>query len=142
MLIQIILPLLLTIWQGDKISHTDSEWRERLGKQRYEVMRQGGTETAYLGDYVFTAQSGVYNCAACKLPLFDSKDKSFLGCGWPTFTKPIAKKNVYYEEDQSLGFKRYEVLCRRCDSHLGHVFNDEGLRYCINSCCLLLDINP
>lgn len=140
MLIQIILPLLLTVWPGDKISRTESEWREKLGEKCYEVMREKKTESAFLGKYVFTEQNGIYKCAACNLSLFDGKDKSFLGCGWPTFTKPIAPKNVYYLEDYSIGFKRYEVLCSRCDSHLGHVFKEGSLRYCINSCCLVLDL--
>ncbi len=135
----LILPLLLTAWNGEKMTRTNAEWRAKLGEKRYQVMREAGQENSFLGQYVFTNEKGIYLCAACKLALFDSKDKTFLGCGWPTFSKPIFPKNVYYEEDRRMGFKRYQVLCRKCDSHLGHVFKEESLRYCINSCCLTLD---
>lgn len=134
--------LLLTCWDGQKILHTEAEWKAKLGEKRYQVMRESGTENSFLGTYVFTDLPGTYSCAACKLALFDSKDKTFLGCGWPTFAKPICPKNVYYLEDWRMGFKRYQVLCRRCDSHLGHVFKEETLRYCVNSISLSLDNNP
>jgi peptide-methionine (R)-S-oxide reductase len=137
----LILPLLLTAWTGDKISRTENEWKEILGENRYHVMREKGTEKSFLGQYVFTDEQGNYFCAGCDLQLFESKDKIFIGCGWPTFKKPIAPKNVYYLESVKIGPKCYEVLCRRCDSHLGHVFKDlpeNQLRYCINSCALRL----
>lgn len=141
----ILLPLLLTAWQGDRLSLTDGEWRERLGRERYNVMRKKGTEPPFLGQYVFTEKEGTYLCAACELPLFYSKNKYNSGSGWPSFTNPISPKNVYYREDWSMGFKRYEILCSRCDSHLGHLFNDNPdrdaspqLRYCVNSIALIL----
>jgi peptide-methionine (R)-S-oxide reductase len=124
------------------VERTDDEWRELLGRERYNVMRRKGTEHAFLGRYVAAAERGVYTCAACENPLFHSDDKYDAGSGWPSFKKPIEPKSVYYLEDWSLPFKRYEVLCRGCDSHLGHVFNDgpkpKGLRYCINSIALTL----
>lgn len=138
----LILPLLLTAWTGEKMAYSDAQWKEKLGEKRYQVMREAGTENSFLGAYVFTDLPGIYTCAGCNLALFDSKDKIFLGCGWPTFSKPIYPKNVYYLEDYRMGFKRYRVLCRRCDSHLGHVFKEDSLRYCINSCSLSLDNNP
>lgn len=148
-LYSILLLLSSTIWNGDKITHTDAQWREILGPERYNVMRKKATERSFLGRYVNTQQEGIYDCAACELPLFLSKDKYIACGGWPNFSKPITKTHVYYLEDWSMGFKRYEVLCSRCDSHLGHVFNDgpsiivEGveektLRYCMNSIALKL----
>ena len=133
----ILLPFLLTIWQGEKIAHTDSEWRELLGEKRYSVMRKKGTEAPLLGAL---EKEGTYLCAACELPLFHSINKYNSGSLWPNFTKPIYPKNVYYLEDWSMGFKRYEVLCSRCDSHLGHIFRDspDHFRYCINSIALII----
>ena len=134
--------LALLAWNGEKIFRSDAEWRELLGRERYHVMRKKGSERAFLGRYVFTRSPGVYLCAACDLPLFLSEDKYDSGSGWPSFKKAAAPKHVYYLEDWSLSFKRYEVLCSRCDSHLGHVFNDgpppKGLRFCINSITLFL----
>ncbi len=125
------------LWQGEKISKSDDEWRTLLGQERYQIMRRKGTERAFLGKYVLFASEGIYCCAACDLTLFSSTDKYVERVGWPTFKQPIDKKNIYYLEDWSLGFKRYEVLCRRCDSHLGHVFRDgpppKFFRYTINS---------
>ncbi|MBS0626276.1 MAG: peptide-methionine (R)-S-oxide reductase MsrB [Verrucomicrobia bacterium] len=127
---------------GERVERSDSEWREQLGRERYNVMRRKATEGAFLGLYVLTQREGIYHCAGCSLALFSSKDKYQAGVGWPTFTQPVGPKNVYYLEDWSLGFKRYEVLCRCCDAHLGHVFNDgpppKNLRYCINSISLTL----
>lgn len=123
-----------------KITHNDVEWRELLGRERYNVMRRKGTERAFLGKYVYAQSKGIYFCAACDLSLFCSEDKYDSGSGWPSFTKPIAPDRVYFLEDWSFFFKRYEILCRQCDSHLGHVFHDgpepKGLRYCINSIAL------
>ncbi len=116
---------------------------EILGPERYRVMREKKTERAFSGKYLYETASGTYRCAACKNPLFHSDDKYDSGAGWPSFKKTIAKESVYYLEDWTLPFKRYEVLCKGCDSHLGHVFNDgpepKGLRYCINSITLILE---
>lgn len=147
MLKWVLLIVATTVWNGEKITHTDAEWREILGRDRYNVMRKKATERSYLGEYVNTEKEGIYHCAACDNPLFHSKDKFVEGGGWPSFSKPISKNNVYYLEDWSMGFKRYEVLCSKCDSHLGHIFNDvvttlddgtelKRLRYCINSIAL------
>lgn len=115
---------------------------ENLEKERHFVSKEKGTERAFSGKYLYEERSGIYTCALCENPLFSSEDKYDSGAGWPSFTKPITKKSVYYLEDRSLGFKRYEVLCRDCHSHLGHVFPDgpppKGLRYCINSITLVL----
>lgn len=121
-----------------------SAWSaETLGSERYRVMREKGTERAFSGQYLFETSSGTYVCAACKNPLFSSDDKYDSGAGWPSFKKPIEPKAVYYLEDWNLSFKRYEVLCRGCQSHLGHVFPDgpppKKLRYTINS--ISLDLN-
>lgn len=142
--------LAFSLWNGEKVTHSDTEWKELLGPLRYSVMRKKGTERSHLGEYVITEKTGIYHCAACDLPLFDSKDKYRSNSGWPSFTKPISPKQVYYLEDWAMGFKRYEVLCSRCDSHLGHVFNNglnqenpekNELRYCINSIALKIQNN-
>lgn len=129
-------------WQNDKVIRSDTEWKEMLGPLRYEVMRKKGTQDAFLGAYVYTVTAGVYHCAACDLALFHAQDKYDAGTGWPNFTKPVSPKNVYYLEDWTFGFKRYEVLCSRCDSHLGHVFKDgppkKYLRYTVNSIAMSL----
>lgn len=102
------------------------------------------TERAFSGKYLYETAPGIYRCAECKNALFKSEDKYDSGAGWPSFTKPAETESVYYLEDWSLPFKRYEVLCRKCNSHLGHVFNDgpppKGLRYCINSVTLIHEI--
>ncbi len=117
--------------------------QESLGEERYRVMREKGTERAFSGPYLYETKQGIYSCAACHNPLFDSKDKYDSGAGWPSFSKVIAKESVYYLEDRSLPIQRYEVLCRVCESHLGHVFHDgpppKNLRYCINSITLILE---
>lgn len=134
-------------WDGVRVEHTDSEWMQILGPERFRVMRAKGTERAFIGEYAYAkGKQGIYQCAACALPLFDAADQYDAGGGYPCFKRPIAAKNVYYEEDRALPFKRYEVLCRRCDSHLGHVFPDgpppKHLRYCINSIALFLKEAP
>lgn len=116
---------------------------ETLGPERYKVMREKGTERAFSGKYLYETSRGTYVCAACKNPLFHSDDKYDSGSGWPSFRKAIKSENIYYLEDRSLPFKRYQILCRGCNSHLGHVFNDgpppKGLRYCVNSITLILE---
>jgi peptide-methionine (R)-S-oxide reductase len=126
------------------LSYTPSEWLELLGKDRYRVMRQKGTERSFSGAYLREERKGIYSCAACKEPLFLSKNKYYEpNSGWPAFTQPIEPKKVYYMEDRTLGFKRYEVLCRGCNSHLGHLFKDgpplKYLRYTINSIALIFE---
>ena len=117
--------------------------KDTLGPERYKVMREKGTERPFSGKYLYETARGIYSCSACKTPLFHSDDKYDSGAGWPSFRKAIKSENVYYLEDRSLSFKRYEILCRGCDSHLGHVFNDgpppKGLRYCVNSITLILE---
>lgn len=142
MILSLLTLLLSCAFNGEKLTLTEVEWEARLGPEKYRVMRQKGSERAFLGQYVFTEKAGTYTCAACELPLFHSEDKYDAGSGWPCFTRPTSSKNVYYLEDWALRFKRYEVLCSKCDSHLGHVFNDgpepKHLRYCIQSIALQL----
>ncbi len=101
------------------------------------------TERAFSGKYLYETRPGLYRCANCQNPLFHSKDKYDSGAGWPSFSQAVTPQSVYYLEDWNLSFKRYEVLCRGCDIHLGHVFNDgpppKGLRYCVNSITLFLE---
>ncbi len=120
---------------------SDRDWKSELGEERYHVMRQKGTERAFRGIYTYQFQEGTYLCYACNQPLFDSKSKYLhRGSGWPCFQEPINAKNIYYLKDTALPIQRYEVLCRGCDSHLGHLFHDGPLpkknRYLINSISL------
>jgi peptide-methionine (R)-S-oxide reductase len=111
-----------------------------LQKERNRVMREKGTERAFSGKYLYEMRDGTYCCADCNHPLFSSRDKYDAGAGWPSFKKTVDPKAVYYLEDPTFPFHRYEVLCRMCNGHLGHVFHDgpppKGLRYCINSVTL------
>lgn len=128
---------LLLIWNGVKVSYSDEEWRARLGRERFCVMRKKATELPFSGLVLHFSEPGIYFCAACELALFRSSDKFDMNNGWPCFREPIVQKHVRIREDFSLGFRRYEVLCRACDSHLGHVFrSDARLRYTINSIAL------
>ncbi|MGO1975445.1 MAG: peptide-methionine (R)-S-oxide reductase MsrB [Propionibacteriaceae bacterium] len=126
------------------ITRTDSEWRARLSPQEYQVLRQAGTERPFTGEYNETTATGVYRCRGCEQELFRSDQKFGSHCGWPSFFEPLAEDRVRYIEDTTMGMKRVEVRCARCDSHLGHVFEGEGydtptdLRYCINSVSLEL----
>ena len=125
----------------DKVIKTDAEWREQLGDgEVYQVTRGKGTERPFCGAFHDHKQPGVYYCVCCDLPLFRSDAKFDSGTGWPSFFQPVAKENVFTETDRSHGMVREEILCARCDSHLGHVFPDgprpTGLRYCVNSVSL------
>ncbi|WP_419798964.1 MAG: peptide-methionine (R)-S-oxide reductase MsrB [Terasakiella sp.] len=127
---------------SDKLKKTDEEWREELSPDEYAVCRQHGTERAFTGRYWDTKTPGVYHCAGCGEPLFGSDTKYDSGSGWPSFYQPLDPDSVEENRDTTHGMIRTEVHCAKCDSHLGHVFEDgpqpTGLRYCINSLSLKL----
>jgi peptide-methionine (R)-S-oxide reductase len=122
------------------VNLTDDQWKKLLPKDIYEVARQKGTERPWTSKYESSHEIGTYYCAVCGNPLFKSDTKFESGCGWPSFYEPITKTSILYVEDKSFGMKRTEVMCGRCKSHLGHVFDDgpppTGLRYCINGVVL------
>lgn len=125
----------------EKVVKTDAEWRAQLGDgEAYWVTRGKDTERAFCGAFYDHKQVGVYSCVCCELPLFHSDAKFDSGTGWPSFFRPVAKENLILQADRSHGMIREEVLCARCDAHLGHVFPDgpppTGLRYCLNSVSL------
>lgn len=124
----------------DKLTLTDAEWRERLTPEQYHVLREHGTERAFTGRYNAHKGEGVYACAGCGAPLFDSATKYDSGSGWPSFFAPIADESVSVYRDTSHGMTRDEIRCARCEGHLGHVFPDgpepTGLRFCMNSASL------
>ncbi len=124
----------------EKIDKTDEQWREELTPEQYEVLRRAGTEPPFSGEYVYNKEGGMYQCGACGADLFSSDTKFESGSGWPSFFEPAVAENIETRDDTSHGMVRTEVLCRRCGSHLGHVFpdgpNPTGLRYCINSLAL------
>jgi peptide-methionine (R)-S-oxide reductase len=131
----------LVEFDGKKVDRSDDDWKKVLAPQQFYILRQAGTEMPYTGALTNNHERGVYYCAACGLALFRSKSKFESGTGWPSFYEPIYKKNVIEKEDRSLPEEtRTEILCARCHSHIGHVFDDgpppTGLRYCMNSLAL------
>lgn len=127
----------------ERVEKSDADWRRELSPQEYRILREKGTEPPFTGKYWNEHGEGVYRCAACGNPLFDSTTKFDSGTGWPSFYEPIDRERVDVEEDRSLFMHRTEVHCARCGGHLGHVFDDgprpTGLRYCINSASLKLE---
>jgi len=130
----------------DKVRKSDAEWRAQLTPEQYAIARQKGTERAFTGAYCNEKATGAYACVCCGLELFDSSTKYDSGSGWPSFYQPLAPERVAEQRDGSHGMQRVEVLCARCDAHLGHVFDDgpkpTGLRFCINSASLKLEKAP
>ena len=126
-----------------EVEKSDAEWREELTPEQFSVLRQAGTERAFTGKYWDCHDDGTYHCAGCGVALFDASTKFDSGTGWPSFTEPMVMEAVELVEDRTHGMVRVEVRCRRCGSHLGHVFPDgpgpTGERYCMNSAALRLE---
>lgn len=128
----------------NKMPKTEEEFKEKLTPEQYKIMREGGTEAPFSGKYWNEHAKGMYKCAACGAELFSSDTKFESGTGWPSFTDPANLENIELRPDDSLGMRRTEVICKKCGSHLGHLFDDGpkdkgGKRYCINSACLTLE---
>lgn len=128
----------------EKVKKTEQEWRQELSPEQYKIVREKGTEAPFTSDLNDVKDEGTFKCVACGQPLFSSENKFDSGTGWPSFDAPMDDEVVETESDNSMFMKRTEVLCSRCDAHLGHVFDDgpsdtTGKRFCINGCALKFD---
>jgi len=128
-----------------KVVRTDEEWKKLLTPEQYRILRNKGTERPFTGEYDDFFEKGKYVCAGCGQVLFDSSSKFNSGCGWPAFDREVEKGTIEYDEDNSFGMRRVEIMCSNCGGHLGHVFDDgpteTGQRFCVNSASLNFDSN-